>query len=105
MGHKLYLFCRNLLRKKYLWTIVAFIVIAGFVDSNSFWHRYQIKLQNDALRQEIAAYKAQYNADTHELNDIEHNPDAVERVARVNLYMKTANEDVYIIESDTLMNQ
>lgn len=105
MGKRLHNFCRSLFHKKYLWSIVIFIIIAGFVDSNSFWHRYQIKLQNDALRQEIAAYEAQYNADTRELNDIEHNPDAVERVARVNLYMKTADEDVYVIESDTLQNQ
>lgn len=105
MGKKLNRFCRSLFHKKYLWTIVAFIVIAGFVDSNSLWHRYQIKMQNDALRREIASYEAQYNADTHELNDIEHNPDAVERVARVNLYMKTADEDVYVIEADTLQNK
>lgn len=102
MGRKIKNFCRSLFYKKYLWTIVIFIIVAGFVDSNSIWHRYQIKLQNDALRREIASYEAQYNADTRELNDIEHNPDAVERVARVNLYMKTADEDVYIIESDTL---
>lgn len=105
MGKKLNRFCRSLFHQKYGWTIVAFIVIAGFVDSNSLWHRYQIKMQNDALRREIASYEAQYNADTHELNDIEHNPDAVERVARVNLYMKTADEDVYVIEADTLQNK
>ena len=105
MRNRFYRFCHDLLHKKYMWTILIFIVIAGFVDSNSFWHRYQIRKQNEALRQEIASYQAQYKADTRELNDIEHNPDAVERVARVNLYMKTADEDVYVVEGDTLQNQ
>ena len=30
--------------------------------------------------------------------ELESNPEAVERVARVDLYMKTANEDVYVLE-------
>ena len=57
--------------------------------------------QNEQLRDEIKTYEERYQADSRELNELEHNPEAVERVARVNLYMKTANEDVYVIENES----
>lgn len=97
-------FCIKLLHKKYLWTILLFVIVVGFVDPNSFWHRYEIHRQNEQLREEIKNYEDLYNADSRELNDLEHNPEAVESVARVNLYMKTANEDVYVIENENKDN-
>ncbi len=100
MGKTLKRIGLSLLHKKYLWTILAFVAIVGFLDPNSFWHRHQICTQNDELRDEIATYRTQYNNDTRELRELERNPEAVERVARVNLYMKTADEDVYVIENE-----
>lgn len=98
MGKKLKRFGLALVRQKYLWTIVAFIAIVGFLDPHSFWHRHELHQQNNALREEIKAYEAAYEADTKELRELERSPEAVERVARVDLYMKTADEDVYVIE-------
>ena len=43
-------------------------------------------------------FEQKYNADTEALNDLLNSPEAVERVARVNLYMRTPDEDVYVIE-------
>lgn len=93
----------SLLHKKYLWTILAFVGIVGFLDPNSFWHRHQIRMQNDELREEITAYRTQYNNDTRELRELQRSPEALERVARVNLYMKTADEDIYVIENETIL--
>lgn len=98
MGEKIKNFALGIVRQKYLWTIVAFVAIVGFLDTNSFRHHYELRQQNNALRKEIYEYEATYAADTRELRELEHNPEAVERVARVNLYMKTADEDVYVIE-------
>ena len=98
MGHKLKRAVLLVIRQKYLWTILAFIAIVGFLDPNSFWRLFELRRQNAALRAEIAEYESRSNADTQALNDLMNNPEAVERVARVNLYMKTADEDVYVIE-------
>ena len=98
MGHKLKRAALLVIRQKYLWTILAFIAIVGFLDPNSFWRLFELRRQNAALRAEIAEYESRYNADTQALNDLMNNPEAVERVARVNLYLKTAEEDVYVIE-------
>lgn len=98
MGQKKKNFTLRVIRQKYLWTIAAFIAIVGFIDPNSFWHRYELHNQNEALKEEIRKYEERYQADSKALYELEHNPAAVERVARVNLYMKTSNEDVFVIE-------
>ncbi len=98
MGKKLKDVGLTILRQKYLWTILAFVIVVGFLDPNSYWHRYQLHLQNQELRKEIAFYEEKYAADSKELEALEHSPEAVERVARVNLSMKTADEDVYEIQ-------
>lgn len=98
MGQKIKRFGLCLIRQKYLWTILAFIAIVGFIDPNSFWQRYQLHQQNEALRAEIKSYEDSYNADTRELQELERSQEALERVARVNFHMKTADEDVYVIE-------
>ncbi len=87
-----------ILRQKYFWTILFFVAWVGFFDDNSYYHRYELDAQNEALRADIRQYEERYNSDTRELNDLQRNPEAVERVARVNLLMKTADEDVYVIE-------
>lgn len=84
-------------RQKYLWTISAFILIVGFLDPNSFYHRYNLHRENEELRQQIRDYEALYDHSTLELHDLERSPEAIERVARVDLYMKTSDEDIYVI--------
>ena len=83
-------FGRSLTRHKYLWTILAFLILIGFVDPNSLWYRYRLYEHNETLREDIRRYEQQYAAD----------PAAVEKVARVHLFMKTDNEDVYVIEKE-----
>ena len=98
MGHKLKRAVLLVIRQKYLWTILACMAIVGFLDLNSFLRLFELRRQNAALRAEVAEYEDRYNADTKALHDLMNNPEAVERVARVNLNMKTADEDVYVIE-------
>lgn len=98
MGKRLQRICISFLRKKILWTLIIFIVYAGFLDPNCFWNTYQLYQQNEALRHEIEAYKLRYENDTRDYEELKKNQEALERVARVNLYMKTANEDVYIVK-------
>lgn len=98
MGQKLKRLGISIIRKKFLWTFVAFVAIVGFIDPNSFLHRYELHSHNEELRKEIKKFEDRYNQDTRELYELDNNPEAVIRVARVNLYMKTAEEDVYVIE-------
>ncbi len=98
MGKKLKKITGYIWRHKYLWTTLIFLVIVGFVDANSFWNRYELARHNRQLREEIARFEAQYERETRELDELNSNPEAVEQVARVRLFMKTADEDVYVLE-------
>ena len=85
-------------RYKYIWTFLLFALIIGVLDTNSLMRRYDIRKENDALRAEIQAYKDQFEADKRELRALQNDPEVVEEVARMRLFMKTPDEDVYIIE-------
>ena len=89
-----------LTRHKYLWTILAFLILIGFVDPNSLWYRYRLYERNETLREDIRRYEQQYAADARTLYELHTDPAAVEKVARVHLFMKTDNEDVYVIEKE-----
>lgn len=87
-------FCQH----KYLWTILAFVLIAGFIDENSLYHFFRLSSHNSQLREEISAYEKEYNEARSELKRLGHSPCAFEEVARVRLFMKSEDEDVYVIE-------
>lgn len=97
MGKRLSNMGRYIWRHKYFWTIALFVVIVGFVDSNSMLHRYELHSANEALRTEIASYEGKYKAATSEMESLAHSQEAVETVAREHLMMKTADEDIYEI--------
>ena len=68
------------------------------LDENSLISRYQLHTRNEATRAEIRKYEEQYLRDQRDLQEMQNSPDAVERVARMDLLMKTPDEDVYVIE-------
>ena len=55
---------------------------------------------NDQLREEIAQYDEKYAQDSRTLRELQEDQEAVENVARVRLFMKTDNEDVYVIDDE-----
>lgn len=98
MGKRLRGLSRFLTRHRYLCVISFFIIVVGFLDTNSFLARYRLHEENEALRQEIKRYEQKFQHDSHELNSLKNDQEAIERVARVRLFMKTADEDVYVFE-------
>ncbi|MDO5075380.1 MAG: septum formation initiator family protein [Bacteroidales bacterium] len=74
-----------------------FVVTVGFLDENSFYNYYRLWSKNKELTAEIKQYEKQYEADTRALHQMATSPEAVEKVARVNLLMKTSNEDIYVV--------
>ena len=58
------------LAKKYLITVIAFVVIIGFLDTNSVWNRLEIRKVNDSLRHEIQVYKERSQRDSLRLDEL-----------------------------------
>ena len=98
MGKKLNAVAGHLRRHKYLWTTLVFLLIIGVLDENSLISRYQLHARNEATRAEIRKDEDQYLRDQRDVQEMQNSPDAVERVARMDLLMKTPDEDVYVIE-------
>ena len=83
---------------KYLITCVFFGAVIGYFDKNSFYQRYKQGQEIRDMQRQISDYKQQYAHDTKLLNDLEHDPAAILKIARERYLMKAANEDVYIFD-------
>lgn len=89
---------KTLYKFRYLFTCAFFLFLIGFLDSNSILRRYQLKQQINELHTQIDKYDAQYKTAQAALDRLQNDPKAMDEVARVKLFMKTRNEDVYVIE-------
>ena len=87
-------------RRKYLITLVVFVVIVGFLDENSLFRRLAYEREISQLKEEIEKYRADYEENTKRLNELNSNPDAIEQVAREKYLMKKPNEDIYVFEDN-----
>lgn len=87
-------------RHKYGVAIVVFLFIIGVIDENSFYTRYQRRVEIGNLKREIDKYQDQYDIETAQLQALETDPVAVERMARERYLMKRPNEDVFVFISE-----
>lgn len=85
---------------KYLIAVSVFLLIFVFLDENCLIRRFQHKQEIRALNEEIEKYRGIYLRDTERLDQLETNPEAIEKIAREKYLMKTVNEDIYIIEGE-----
>lgn len=91
---------RAIWRHKYLWTIIGFVLIVGFIDENSFLQRYRLYAENEETQAEVKRYEDKYTADEQKLHQLKSDPQALIRVAREDHQMRSADEDVYYIVYD-----
>lgn len=89
---------RYFVAHKYVATIVLFLALIGYFDSNSLYNRYQLYCEGQLLQAEVDAYTDKYNCDTKLYNELMSDSNAVVRIAREKYFMKKANEDVYVFE-------
>lgn len=89
-------------RYKYLVALIIFLLIIGILDENSLYTRYQRRVEIENLKREINKYQSQYDAETQQLEALQHDAEAVERMARERYFMKRPNEDIFVFVSDTV---
>ncbi|MBQ8867989.1 MAG: septum formation initiator family protein [Bacteroidaceae bacterium] len=85
-------------RHKYWVVTIAFVAIIGVLDENSLLRRAAHKYEIATLKSEIEQYKEQYQEDTRRLEELDSNPETIEKIARERYLMKRPDEDVYIFE-------
>jgi len=89
-----------LARHKYLITIILGVLLVGVIDENSFRKYILLKMHQDEVEQELAAYQEQFLRDSVRLSALESSQKGVERIARERYFMKRPGEDVFVLSTD-----
>lgn len=85
---------------KYVVAFTVFLIFVGFVGESSCVNRWGQKQEISRLQEEIDEYDRKFEKDKQTLNALKNDPEAVKRVARSRYYMKTDDEDVFLIEEE-----
>ena len=81
--------------------IILFIIWMIFFDSNSLLVHNDLNNDINKLNQQKSYYNNEIEKDKKELNMIQTDT-GLEKYAREKLYMKKDNEDIFIIQFDTI---
>ena len=100
MGKKLNIIWNMISHYKYVIVIVLGIVVVGFVDDNSFVQRVKYDLQISDIKDQIKAYDETYAKNAEALHELKRDPKTIEKIAREKYFMKTDDEDVFVLSDD-----
>lgn len=89
------------LSNRYVIIVLVFCVWMLFFDENSFLNHHELNKVIEEDEKKIEYYEKNIDADKKDIKKLK-NPDSLERFAREEYRMKKKNEDIYIIEFDTL---
>jgi cell division protein FtsB len=87
---------------KYIIILVVFGVWMTFFDENSYLNQREFDKEIDKLESEKDYYKSEIYKDSSLIKNLE-NKKELEKFAREQYLMKKENEDIYIIEYDTIV--
>lgn len=88
-------------RNIFLLVTIIFIIWMLFFDANSWLIHKELNKEIDALNTKKEFYEREINTDKKEIKVLQ-TPDGIEKYAREKYNMKKENEDIYIIETDSL---
>jgi len=90
----------NLWYMKYLIVCIIGVLVVGFIDENSVWAHIQNKQRINELKEEIAKYEAINESNQAQIRELQHNPKAMEKIARERYFMKAEDEDIFVLSDD-----
>ncbi|MCH1548004.1 MAG: septum formation initiator family protein [Flavobacteriaceae bacterium] len=91
----------SIIKNSYIIILTLFAIWMLFFDSNSTLVHIELNEKIEKLENEAKYYKAEIKKDESELSKIQ-TDSGLEKYAREVLFMKKENEDIYIIEYDTI---
>ena len=91
----------TILTNKYLITSVFFIVWMLFFDQRDYFQLKDRQAELNKLEAKKRYYVKEIEKTQKELEDLQHNPAALEKFAREHYLMKKDGEDIYIIEDSS----
>mgnify|MGYP001331490461 FL=1 len=94
-------FTIKFLKNSYVIIIIIFVIWMIFFDSNSILVHNELNNDINDLNNQKEYYKNEIERDNIELNQIK-TDSGLEKYAREKLFMKRENEEIFIIEYDTI---
>jgi cell division protein DivIC len=91
----------TILTNKYLVTSVFFIVWMLFFDQRDYFQLRDRQAELNKLEAKKRYYVKEIEKTKKELEDLQHNPAALEKYAREHYLMKKDGEDIFIIEDSS----
>ena len=85
---------------KYIVVTILAVVPIGFLDDNSVWHHIRNKQYISELEDEIAKYEELNQSNQEKIRELDSNPKAIEKIARERYFMKTDEEDIFVLSED-----
>lgn len=86
---------------RYVMILAIFVVWMVFFDENSWVNHHEFDKEIDKLKSEKEYYKSEIDSDKNFINK-HNNREALEKFAREQYNMKKENEEIFIIEYDTI---
>lgn len=90
----------NIPSLKYIVVALIAVIVVGFVDENSVWNHLRNRQRISELESEIKDYTDRYHHDQDQIRMLDSNPKAIEKIARERYFMKTDDEDVFVLSDD-----
>ena len=85
---------------KYVVALAIFVGTIGFVGESSIVNRIGQQQEISRLKGEIDDYNRKFEQDKQTLHALKNDPEAIKEVARSRYFMKTDNEDIFIVEEE-----
>ena len=85
---------------KYAVTFVIGALLVGFVGENSVWAHMRNLQRISQLEDDIDDYNSRHQRDQLQLQRLDANPKAMEKIARERYFMKADDEDIFILSDD-----
>ena len=89
-------FTINVIRNKYVLTLVVFAIWVLFLDNNNLIDRVDYMNKYNQLKRDEIYYNEKIATDYERLEELRTNKDNLEKFAREQYLMKKANEDIFI---------
>jgi len=91
---------KKLFLNKYFIILVLFAVWMAFFDTNSLKRQKILNARIDEIKDMKEFYRVEIEKNNKTIEELQTNPEAVEKLAREKYLMKRDNEDVYLIVRD-----
>jgi cell division protein FtsB len=90
---------------KYAVVCIVGVLFVGFLDENSVLSHLNNKKRISDLEKEIEYYEGVNQSNKDKIHQLQENPKAIEKIARERYFMKTDEEDIFVLSDDDPVNK